>query len=204
MRFAALLALFALSTERSWSASPDSADLPITGNVLRYKGRTLRFFDRFEAWRAALGDPSGMKTNGANHYYSWDSAGLEVAAVNTPDGRDYVSSVKISLDRCRVSVFGSPLKPPVRYRDIQRALPDSATFEDDPGGQLRYGSLPLFTPDGFRVWLSADLRCDPDGPAPEPIRYRGHIPLPRKSKGDACRYIFDAIEITAAGDMGWK
>jgi hypothetical protein len=172
--------------------------------VLSYNGHALRFFDRIQTWRDAFGEPSGKREIGANHAYAWDSAGLELYAVFTPDGREYVSSLKVRLNRCRVSLFGTELTPPVRYRGLQKALPANSTFIDSPGSSLEYGSIPLRSPDGFQAWVSADLHCDPNGPDPEPIRYIGHIPVPRKSKGDECAFIFDEIEISAAGDMGWQ
>ncbi|MEO7424051.1 MAG: hypothetical protein ABI036_02625 [Fibrobacteria bacterium] len=205
MRLFSMLLLLCLTVDRG-SAAPAvvAADLTITGNVLQYKGHALRFFDRIQTWQAAFGEPSGKREIGANHAYAWDSAGLELYAVYTPDGREYVTSLRVRLNRCRVSLFGSALTPPVRYREIQHALPANPTFEDGPGSSLVSGSLPLRSPDGFRAWVSADLRCNPNGPDPEPIRYIGHIPVPRKSKADECEFIFDEIEISAAGDMGWQ
>jgi len=198
---------FAADTSRATAspAAPARTDLEIDGNILRYRGKPLRFFDRAETWLAVLGTPNRTRENATGPIYAWDSLGLELSAIGTPDGRAYASNLRIKLDRCAVGLMGVALGPGPRYREVQKAAAPRGIFADRPGRDLAFGDMALLAPDGFQVWLTAPLRCPvSDSSHSERVRYLGHIPLPRAGKGDPCTFFFDEMEISASGYPEWR
>jgi hypothetical protein len=186
-------------------AAPGRMDLEIDGNILRFRGKPLRFFDRAETWLAVLGTPDRKRDNGTGPVYAWDSVGLELSAIGTPDGRAYAANLRIRLDRCAVGLMGVALGSMPRYREVQKAVAPRGTFADRPGRDLAFGDMALPAPDGFQVWLTAPLRCsESDSARTGRVRYFGHIPLPRAGKGDPCAFYFEEMEISASGYPEWR
>jgi len=184
---------------------PSRTDLEIDGNILRFRGKPLRFFDRAETWLAVLGAPTRTRGNGTGPVYAWDSLGLELSAIGTPDGRAYASHLRIKLDRCAAGLMGVPLGSGPRYREVQKAVAPRGILADRPGPDLAFADMALPAPDGFQVWLTAPLRCPvSDSSRSEPVRYLGHIPVPRARKGEPCELYFDEMEVSASGYPEWR
>jgi hypothetical protein len=203
--FAAALSAAEAPRATASPAATARTDLEIDGNILRFRGKPLRFFDRAETWLAVLGPTNRTRDNGTGPIYAWDSIGLELSAIGTPDGRAYASNLRIKLDRCAVGLMGVALGSGPRYREVQKALAPRGILADRPGRDLAFADMALPAPDGFQVWLTAPLRCpDSASSRSEPARYLGHIPLPRARKGDPCTFFFDEMEASASGYPEWR
>jgi hypothetical protein len=167
---------------RSSTGAAPPVGLALTGNVMSFDGKLLRFRDRIETWTAVLGPPTYPA--GSRDYWP----GLQVFLSDRgPDGRQYVGGLKVRFGE---GGFPGPFalqRIPIReglptLESIQRALANTATPLVGRGGGAKPfdAIMDAHEPDGFVVHLLAHLDCPPPPP-----------PRPRAS----CAQTIDELEI---------